>query len=733
LGARAGAGAPGVELRRLRRRAALNLWAERLARAAMPSFFVVLAYLTLAIFGLGSAWGFLGSLALAAGLFAWRVRLVARPGAAEIDRRIEAASGLLHRPLAALADSPATANEAGAMLWALHQARMRAALAGAQAGVPAPVAAGLDPFSLRALLLFLLATGLITAGAQLPDRLAAAFVWPGWPIAPPVINAWITPPGYSGQPPLTLQPGDAPRVLAGSTISVILDGAAVPVRVSGVTLPAQNLGPGDARVDAALTQSGDIVVGRWWHVLARWHVTVTKPVAPVVTLQPVIAAGTQLDLAWSVQDSYGLSALTLALSPVGDPDALPEGADLPASVGPGQAALDVAASPYGGLTLHASLRAANLAGLTGSAPPQSVTLPPPAWRDPTALAAAGLRTRLALRPEGAAAVGAALRHLAAVPPSAISYAADIQLAALGESLALHGTTPVDAVARLYELIRQIEAGPDFLPQKAFAAAARALLAALAHGPPDDAALSSLLARLDDALAKHLAAIRPGENAAAAISQALDQLSRRIAAEQRAGNAAQAQTDLQRLAAVLRALQNAPPMTAAQEAQAQAAQQAAGELSQLLQAEAALRDATAQGSATAAAQAQLQAALVQLSHALAKAGLPNLPGLGQAGQAMSAAQAALAAQNSGAAQSQEGAAISALQQAAAALAAAQAEAAGTQPGGDAAGEDGDAFGNQTLGAPAASPAAIIRQKIIDMDADPSLPAATHQYLQRLLAP
>jgi hypothetical protein len=56
-----------------------------------------------------------------------------------------------------------------------------------------------------------------------------------------------------------------------------------------------------------------------------------------------------------------------------------------------------------------------------------------------------------------------------------------------------------------------------------------------------------------------------------------------------------------------------------------------------------------------------------------------------------------------------------------------------PGGDDPNGDGEDLFSPGLVVPGANPADAIQQEIIHLDADPSLPAATHDYLRRLLTP
>jgi hypothetical protein len=671
--------------------------------ALAPAAMVALAYLVLAVFGLANGWVLLAVLAVSLGALVWEVPRLRPPGAAEIDRRIETVSGLEHHPLAALEDIPATSGGLGMEIWGAHQARMATALASARAGWPAPFAARRDPLALRGLLLLLLVCGVLAAWPGTGARIAAAFVLPAWPFGPPEIDAWISPPAYTGQAPALLGKGPV-TVLLGSGLSVIENGADGAIRYHGRDLATRTLDEHSRRADGVITGSGVLTIGPWWSRLARWQVIAVAP---------------------------------------GYAGALPQMAALPPSLGAGRSVLDVADSPFAGMRVTVSLKAENLAGVTASSAPLEVVLPTPDMHDPTAMELAVLRRNLALVPGRGAAISSQMIKLAKEPPSAIGYGADAELAMLATALAMQSTSPANAVARMLRLIQQIEAGPDYLPARQLAKASEALLQALAQGPLDAATLNRLLAAMQEALAAHLqasGAAPPAGPQRSLDNSALNRLAEQISADEQAGRPAQAQAELQELAQVLQALQNARPMTAEQAARAQAQAVAAQNLAQLIRSEASLLDQTEQGSATAAQQAQLHANLDALRAQLGKAGMLNLPGLQGAGADMQAAQTALGSQYPGGAQSAETAAIKNLQQAAAALQknAQQEFSIGSGMGGelengdspDGAGED---FSIHDLSLPAQSPVDAIEREIIQEDADPSLPPATHEYLRRLLSP
>ncbi len=758
MGRRDRAASPEIRLRRLRRRAAWGIWTAGFARAVAPCCGILLAYCVAALFGFGSALTFPFVALLAAMALGHGLKRLRWAGREAVDRRIERVSGLRHRPLAVLEDAPEDNSEISAALWRLHRRQAAAALRWARGGWPVTDAALHDPYALRGLLLLLLVTGAIIAGPAGMPRLAAAFKLPAWPFTGPQVNAWITAPGYAGTPPLLLLPGHDPTVLAGSRLSVVVDGAGRrpaafldggPLRLDGSA--AQGF-----RAEAVLRVSGRFTLGTWWRRLAAWKITVLPPAAPGLWMRQPQAINHLLLIGWRARDRYGLVSLKATLAPAGRQGALAQSLPLPLD-GPapldadGLARLDIANSPYAGLPVNVTLTARNLAGVEGSAGPMRVLLPPVDWRDKTAALLAALRQRLTLAPVDAAAPGQALQKLATAPASRISASADVQMAYLARRMQAGKISADAAQARLGRLAAEVEEGPDYAPARALMAADQALEQALRQGlegrPPDDSRLQALLTAMQEALARHLQALqgmRQGQGApdvpplGGTIGLGmLEQMARQIARDEAGGRAARAQAELNRLEQLLNALQSATPMTAEQAKNAAASAEAARVLSGITRDESALLDQTNQGDGSPQAQAVLRERLAGVSGKLAQAGV-SLPGLDQAAGAMRAAQAALARQSTGAAMTAEGTAIAALQNAQATLAKSRqgmflqeetAPGAAGAPGGLGGAPDEESIPGLLPSGNSAAEA--IQRQIIHNDGNPALPAGAHRYYHRLL--
>ena len=91
-------------------------------------------------------------------------------------------------------------------LWRAHIERTLRAARTLKAGLPTPRLAARDPFALRGLVLFLVLATFFAAGGERMKRIAAAFDWQGVMLPANFrLDAWVSPPPYTGKPPVILQ------------------------------------------------------------------------------------------------------------------------------------------------------------------------------------------------------------------------------------------------------------------------------------------------------------------------------------------------------------------------------------------------------------------------------------------------------------------------------------------------------------------------------------------------
>lgn len=516
---------------RMRRLARAVLLFERAWPAVAPALGLIGAFLCLALLDLPRhlppeahlaalvVFGLATLVLLGLGL-----RRVRRPTPAEADRRLEADTGLRHQPLAVLTDSKATGGDA---LWALHVARARAQITRLRLRLPRPMLAAFDRRALRALVVTALFTCTVIAGPDAPGLLLRALT-PGFapPAAPPapLLQAWITPPAFTGLAPIFLKPeGGSILAPAGSTLTASLTGGTgAPTLVQNTaTTPFTRLDAGSYRIEQALTQDGRLAIRRAGHEAYGWDLTVQRDEAPEVVFPeppgPQRGNPPLARLPWQVHHAYGVASLRaeLHLQARATPPLVLE-IPLPGTTpkaAKGVRTQDLTANPWAGLPVTAQLFARDSAGLEGHSDIESFTLPERRFTNPIARALMLIRRQLTLTPEQRSPAVAALDHLATLPDSWDSDTAGyVNLRAI-ESLLAHNrdaTTVPDAQSRMWELALHLEEGAGDRTQKALEAARKALqemLDAEKRGQPiDRAELDRRAQALQQALQKRLEAL-----------------------------------------------------------------------------------------------------------------------------------------------------------------------------------------------------------------------------------
>jgi uncharacterized protein (TIGR02302 family) len=522
-------------LRRRRALARAALLFERVWPAVWPPLGVAGAFLCAALLGLPALLpSMLHLVALVAtglvlaGLLARGLRQVIRPSEAEADRRLERASGLRYRPLAVLRDRPALAGAEG--LWAAHVARAVAQLGRLRVGLPRPGLAARDPRALRGLLAVALVACLVIAGEEAPLRLARS-LRPAWvpPPAPPAtqLQAWITPPTYTGLAPVFLKnEGGAVSVPAGShlTVSVTGGSGAPSLVLAGVNRPFQALDGTSFQTDVALNAGGRLAVRRGGRELAAWALTVVADSPPMVSWPeppgPARGGGgvPQTRLPWQVSHDYGVTSLNAELHLRDRPDApalvvpipLPGGSPNSAK---GVRVQDLTAHPWAGLPVTGRLVARDAPGLAGTSAKARFVLPERRFQNLVARALMEIRKQLALNPDDRVTSIQEIDQISALPEVWDNDTGGfLNLRAIA-SLLHRGpdTEAVDeAQARLWDLAIHLEEGATARTAQALDQARQALREALDAGKRgekvDPAELDRRMKAVQEALQNHLQAL-----------------------------------------------------------------------------------------------------------------------------------------------------------------------------------------------------------------------------------
>ena len=399
-----------------------------------------------------------------------------RPTESEIDRRLERNGGVAHRPLAVLDDQPANLGSDGAALWQAHVRRAAEQVGKLRAGWPQHGLERVDRYALRGLLFVALAAGLAVAGPDAPNRLlhGVAPALPTGMAAPePLLQAWVTPPSYTGLPPIFLRSEDTTvSVPAGSHLTVSLTGG-TGQPVLAMAADTRDFKPLDAaswQAERDVGQGGVLVVTRRGRVQGQWTIAVIPDEPPGVAWAEPPGGGKgnqrrlQTRLPWAAADDYGVVSLQAELRlrdrPQAEPltVAIPLPGDAPKQA-KGVQAQDLTASPWAGLPVIATLIGKDAPGQRGASEPAEFTLPERSFKNPLARAVIDIRKRLTLAPEDHAQAAADLSALADAPEAFDNNTAVFLLLSSTATLLAQSGAPADvteAQQRLWALALQLE-------------------------------------------------------------------------------------------------------------------------------------------------------------------------------------------------------------------------------------------------------------------------------------
>jgi uncharacterized protein (TIGR02302 family) len=500
-----------------------QLWPTLVRLATVVGLFITVSWL--------GVWLWLPPLARAAGLAAFAVLALAAivpfvflrlPAAADALRRLDRGSGVRHRPATTIADDLAVTpkDPYSLALWQTHVARTLAAARAFKAGWPSPRLAMRDPYALRGLILIAVIATFVAAGGEHWKRVAAAFDWQGVVLPSNFrVDAWVTPPVYTGKPPIILagmHPGEMARqdgeanepvsVPAGSTLVVRATGK-LDLDVSGkggvtaakdkVQAPA---GTQEYRFKIATTGAATLH-GAGDDLTWAFNVIPDKP--PTITLakDPEQQARGSLLLSYRLEDDYGVTEAQATFARKDEPGTKSDAAHplfgppdfklvLPQArtkSGVGQTIKDLTDHPWAGAEVVMTLVARDEAGNEGRSEPATFRLPERAFSKPLARALVEQRRNLALDAGARPLVTTALDALALAPEKFTSDAGIyLGLRSIFWSL-LRAKTDDDlreVTARLWQMAVGIEDGNIADAQAGLRNAEEALRQALERGASD---------------------------------------------------------------------------------------------------------------------------------------------------------------------------------------------------------------------------------------------------------
>lgn len=519
--------------------------------------------------------------------------------------RLDRGTGLRHRPATTLTDTLVSQDPVARALWQAQRERTLASIKRIRAGLPSPRLPIHDPWALRALVAVLMVATYIAAGDERMMRTEAAFDWNG--VLSPAnvrVDAWVTPPIYTGKPPVILSAANKEAgatssaaagplpVPAGSTLIVRSSGGSLDVAVSGnltEAVPTEQAPQGTN--ERHFTIAGDGTA----HVRApsgqpQWKFSAIPDHAPTIALakDPERQARGSLQLSYKIEDDYGVTEAQAHI--VARPGERPQGAGEPRPLyetpkfalvlpnartrnGVGQTVKDLSEDPYAGAEVTLTLTAKDEAGNEGHSDPFDMRLPERLFTKPLARALIEQRRILALDANQNDQVYAALDALMIEP--------EIFTPETGQYLGLHDVARQleaartddalrEVVASLWALAVTIEDGNITDVDKALRAAQDALKQALDRGASDEeikkltqdlrAALDNYMRQLADQMRNNPQALaRPLDpNTKVMRQQDLNSMIERMERLSRSGDKDAAKQLLEQLQQMLENLQLAQP-------------------------------------------------------------------------------------------------------------------------------------------------------------------------------
>jgi uncharacterized protein (TIGR02302 family) len=508
------------------------LW-ERLVPAVGPAAAVAGLFLALALFDLPARLpGFLHAALLAAFAALFVAALVVGlrhlrlPDREAARRRLETQSGLAHRPLAALEDKLAggSADPSTEALWQLHRARMAEALRRLKVGVPAPGLTRRDPYALRAALVLALVLGFIDAGGDWADRIVRSLqpsFSPGAAEVPVALDIWLTPPDYTGLPPLFLkqaEPGKAPiPVPVGSTVLAQVHGGDVVPQlvIDAKPAPFARIDDSNFKGTATISAGKEISVVQQGRTLGAWPIAVVPDLPPTIAFAkpPQHTDRGVLRLEYKATDDYGVEGAKAIMHLKGGASGAQLAVDLPL---PGQHLKEASATsyhdltphPWAGLPVEMQLQAVDAIGQTGSSETIETVLPERVFRNPVARAIIEARKELTLHPDDRQPVAETLSDLS-VRPSFFNNDAVVFLALRTAQARLLLNRDADTIPAVQQLLwdtaLRLEDGRSTTSQNDLRSAMQALQDALARNAPD-AEIQRLMNQVQQAIDQYLQAL-----------------------------------------------------------------------------------------------------------------------------------------------------------------------------------------------------------------------------------
>ncbi|MFC3675015.1 TIGR02302 family protein [Ferrovibrio xuzhouensis] len=502
-----------------------GFWPGLLPAAMVAAVFLILAGFDVWRFTpVWLHWAALAGFTAAFGAALWQgLHALRWPGKGDATRRLERINRLDHRPLEAAADrlSPEQQDPIARALWTLHRRLALQRLATARVGTPEAGWWRRDVWGLRAALGLLLVVAWASPGEDRAQRLTDTLN-PGTALPPGTVlalDAWITPPAYTGRAPIFLTRDGKPvaaqealKVPVGSQLQLRLaapaSGFALRFGKAAHTLKAVDEHHAELDLPLDLSQGGTATLALLRHdsPFADWPLSIVPDLPPQIGFDGAPKTGRQntLDIGMAGEDDYGLQAVQVEMARAGaEAPVTIDWPVPPAAPGPvtDKQSFDLLSHPWAGLEVAMTLVAKDAVGQSGRSETVTVTLPARKFRHPVAKAIVEQRRDLALHPGQWQRVVTSLKALTLAPEM---YDGDVaphlglRMAATRLQLSRLPETVASVQALLWQIALQLEDGRRSQSERDFQALMDRLQDAIDRNA-DDSEIQRLMQELRTAM------------------------------------------------------------------------------------------------------------------------------------------------------------------------------------------------------------------------------------------
>ncbi len=450
------------------------------------------------------------------------------PPKKEIDRRLEKASNLKHRPISGLQDDLSNpAKFETRTLWEDSKTHMLAALTKLRSPLPKPFAAQKDPYAIRLGIILLFIVGLSVSGPRWDER-----IWNGLtPVSYSLdfkkadgISLWVTPPEYTGISQIILEGSgknkDAIKIPTGSEVKIrVTGGLGHPsLKIGEKSTLLEHLGDDSYGLEMKVPDGTSFDIKQMYITRSTWNYALTPDTPPALEAKDpheILQSG-QIRFPLTVTDDYGVKDVTMTMkldpvvteAPIGEPIIETRSVISP----PGaafniQPVYDLTAHSWAGLPVTISFSINDHIGQSAALPAIKITLPERQFQHPVAKALIDTRKKLAWEPIKTSRKLARSTEQFLVHPSAFGNDLVVFLAIRAASSRLFYSpskeTAKAVIALLWDTALRIEDGNLTLAARNLRDAQMALENAVKNPNITDQEIGQLMNKLRSAMAEYM--------------------------------------------------------------------------------------------------------------------------------------------------------------------------------------------------------------------------------------